>query len=849
MRAIEAGIFQGLSVDELHNKHQIPQDPNSCILCRWKSTHKRYHHTRDCQEIQTTCDRYNSTNSNNQNVTAGYAYYFVSNPNKRALAPPPNNKNTSDICHDTGTPLHLFNDASFFHSITYFAERPNVALGDEKTLLPITAFGTADIIMQQHRIRIKAYLVPSLGISLFSPTQHIKFDGCSYLLARNTMYAHFPTFKLTLPASDNFICMVRPANNTNKPISFDSRTAHLAPTNTDEVKILRLHPLASIPFRATTGSFGYDLTAFQAITINPHSVVKVPLGFALEIPHTYRCQIASRSSLAAKGINVVGGIIDNDYRGDITVILSNTTSTCLTLPAHSKIAQLLFIPSALPHISETQQPLSTTTRNTNGFGSTNPIACNRISRFSPAAVLPTVDESPEEFQATDPLTPKHKPCMVQHSQSHAVPATIHIANPPASSSANNTGFFPSSSQYVPITYSNPPSKRSSPRHWYETAKNALLQLNLKPCPNAPCIFTGQLLPNKPPIYVGMYVDDFLYFSSDPLVEQTFEKLIPSKTSLQLEFNGPLHHFLGVEFTHSYTPDGHLSLHMSQEADIHQLLQDNNLHTATAIIKPTPYRSGHHPVDSIPNVHMSPTDRLTLESKLRTVIGSLNWLATQTRPDIATITNIIAQYQSNPSPGHLEAARYVLRYLKGTSNLGITFSSQVKPSLESFVKFPIAPDKLHPFSDANWGPQASTPKPNDSPIELDLFKSRSISGFLHLFQLFTDNAPIPIQNDNEAAVKWSHNMTTKGLRHIQMRENAVHEQVQLGFITVEHIGGKHNPADTFTKEEKDINHFIHCRDLLVSPPIYSNIMNANWTQHNIRNDENNTVHDNNKNTVG
>jgi hypothetical protein len=61
------------------------------------------------------------------------------------------------------------------------------------------------------------------------------------------------------------------------------------------------------------------------------------------------------------------------------------------------------------------------------------------------------------------------------------------------------------------------------------------------------------------------------------------------------------------------------------------------------------------------------------------------------------------------------------------------------------------------------------------------------------------------------------MTTKGLRHIQMQENAVREQVQLGFITVEHIGGKQNLADAFTKEEKDTNHFITCRDLLVSSP--------------------------------
>jgi hypothetical protein len=156
--------------------------------------------------------------------------------------------------------------------------------------------------------------------------------------------------------------------------------------------------------------------------------------------------------------------------------------------------------------------------------------------------------------------------------------------------------------------------KRSPCHWYETAKRALLQLNLAPCPNAPCIFTGHIVPNKPPLYVGIYVDDFIYFSSDPSVEQAFVSQLPSQTSLQVEFNGPLHHFLGIKFTHSHTQDGHLSIHMSQEADVNQLLHDNNLHTPTTIIKPTPYRSGH-PVNAIPHALIPPDDRMALESKL------------------------------------------------------------------------------------------------------------------------------------------------------------------------------------------------------------------------------------------
>jgi len=61
------------------------------------------------------------------------------------------------------------------------------------------------------------------------------------------------------------------------------------------------------------------------------------------------------------------------------------------------------------------------------------------------------------------------------------------------------------------------------------------------------------------------------------------------------------------------------------------------------------------------------------------------------------------------------------------------------------------------------------------------------------------------------------MSTKGLRYIQIRENAVREQVQAGTVEVEHIAGKHNPADICTKEDKDAPHYIEMRDCLVSFP--------------------------------
>ena len=116
----------------------------------------------------------------------------------------------------------------------------------------------------------------------------------------------------------------------------------------------------------------------------------------------------------------------------------------------------------------------------------------------------------------------------------------------------------------------------------------------------------------------------------------------------------------------------------------------------------------------------------INKKLQELVSSLTWLATITHLDIATVTNILAQYNHNYSPGHIKAAKYVIRYLKGSSNLGIHFSSQNQTKLESFIQFPTDPKELQALTDANWGSQDQSILYPNSPMEtLDLCKSRSI----------------------------------------------------------------------------------------------------------------------------
>ena len=67
--------------------------------------------------------------------------------------------------------------------------------------------------------------------------------------------------------------------------------------------------------------------------------------------------------------------------------------------------------------------------------------------------------------------------------------------------------------------------KRAPRHWYNKVSDILQNLNLHPCPNAPCIFKGEVIKGKAPLYLGLYVDDFIYFSTDPTVEKQFQSIL------------------------------------------------------------------------------------------------------------------------------------------------------------------------------------------------------------------------------------------------------------------------------------------------------------------------------------
>ena len=80
-------------------------------------------------------------------------------------------------------------------------------------------------------------------------------------------------------------------------------------------------------------------------------------------------------------------------------------------------------------------------------------------------------------------------------------------------------------------------------------------------------------------------------------------------------------------------------------------------------------------------------------------------------------------------------------------------------------------------------------------------------------------PIQILNDNQSAIQWTKGTTTNKMRWVDLRENLVRENVENKNITVNHIPGKYNLSDIFTKEFRESTQFLKLRNLFMITSTY------------------------------
>ena len=185
-----------------------------------------------------------------------------------------------------------------------------------------------------------------------------------------------------------------------------------------------------------------------------------------------------------------------------------------------------------------------------------------------------------------------------------------------------------------------------------------------------------------------------------------------------------------------------------------------------------------------------------------MVGSVNYLATISRPDISFATGRAARYMLNPSDEHMKELHRLYAYLKGTMNLGLMFKTQSKESIQAMVDSDWGnyPDTSR--STGGWiftltGSPVSWSSKRQATVALSSYKAEYMAAskatkeaiwmrnLVQEFQLpMFNNLKIPITIDNNSAMKLSKNPEFHAhTKHIALRHHYLQEKVTLGEIEI------------------------------------------------------------------
>ena len=340
--------------------------------------------------------------------------------------------------------------------------------------------------------------------------------------------------------------------------------------------------------------------------------------------------------------------------------------------------------------------------------------------------------------------------------------------------------------------------KQSPRLWYLRLKKFLTSKGWKASSFDTSVFihpSGMIL--------TVYVDDINIFGKSE------DNIIKFKKELAEEFEmtdlGECAYYLGLHV--HMRPEG---TYLHQASFIQQILNRFSLNDIKPVSTPT----------NLANKLTANKDETAAQDFTRlyqAMVGSVIYLATVSRPDIAFATSRISRYMSNPSDNHMKEVHRLYAYLKGSMNLGLMFDTQSKNNIQGMVDsdWGNCPDTTR--STGGWifnlgGSPVSWSSKRQATVALSSCEAEYmaaseatkeaiwIRNLVQEFQLpMFKNLTIPIAIDNNSAMKLSKNPEFHArTKHIAMRHHFIREKVAQKEVQVHRVDTKNNLADLLTK---------------------------------------------------
>ncbi|MBW0523331.1 hypothetical protein O181_063046 [Austropuccinia psidii MF-1] len=328
--------------------------------------------------------------------------------------------------------------------------------------------------------------------------------------------------------------------------------------------------------------------------------------------------------------------------------------------------------------------------------------------------------------------------------------------------------------------------RQAPLAWYKRLKNWLRLVKFSDCTLDPCVFYRA---GKVPVWLYLHVDNIGIFSQDTSI---------FKAEISGEFDikdiGEADLILGVKIQR--TEEG---ISLNQQHFAEALLEQYGMGSCKAMVTPL-----------TPNEYLMPAteDEIVAFGKLkandRSAIGSINYLSTATRPNLSFAVSALSQYLDRPGIKHWQAFLHVLKYLKGSINRGLHYSSEERNGITA-------------FSDTDWGNCKETRRSTTGYLAcfhkcLILWKTRKqptisistaeaeykavcdLTSELLWFRqwceeanLFVFTNPILIFKDNQSCIKTANgdcNINNKHMKHIDIQLHFIKEAIQSNWVQLQ-----------------------------------------------------------------
>lgn len=341
--------------------------------------------------------------------------------------------------------------------------------------------------------------------------------------------------------------------------------------------------------------------------------------------------------------------------------------------------------------------------------------------------------------------------------------------------------------------------KQSPRAWYHKLRDTLITWGWRLSAYDPCVFIA----DKTGLILEVHVDDV------NIMGLNVEAIREFKTRLSRTFpmtdEGECSWYLGM---HVEQKPGEIRLHQKRYID--QIVDRYGLRQATAAH--TPLEKNLKLCKQISTI-AHPKRRLEYQSK----VGSLNFAANQTRPDISFATGYVARYASNPDQTHMDAVNRIFAYLKNDAKRAITYSKKHGFELKGFVDSDFAGCEDSRRSTSGWvftlaGGPVSWSSQRQKTVATSTMDAEYIAGAeaakeavwirsfindLRIPGVHVDAVPLYI--DNNSALKLTRNPEFHSRsKHIDVKHHFIREKVEEGVINSRRIDTKDNLADIFTK---------------------------------------------------